>query len=290
MVSNCIPTRNLARFAVIPLAFLLATGCETLRPSTPVSVTIRDAETKAPVPGAEVAFLYPTTNDSTSKPKDVISTTDATGIAQIRGVTSDDGLPQVKVTAPGYIVEQRGLPGDALHAMKENNSFWSITSHHDPIFFEMLIFHGPPAVIELTVPVGYRGLIKADVRVREDIVYQRDQRLFTGTVVDGAVTVDGSPLLKSDYKPIFRARYGDDVPVPVNVQDNEVGFRWLRTEGRTELFVIGTRAELEALRRSTEKANSGDSGGKKNGGGGGGGGGRHGGGGGGGNSSSGTGQ
>lgn len=249
-----------------------------MHPATPVAVTVRDAETNTPVPGAEVVLLYPNSDPGT-KPRELGGTTNVTGIAQIRGVTSDDGLPQVRITAPGYILEQRGLPGDTLHTIKANNSFWAFTSHQDPVELALFVYHGPVAAIELTVPIGYRGLIKADVRIREDIVYPRDQRIFAGTVVDGAVQVDGSPLLRSEYKPVFRARYADDTPVPMSVQDNEVGFRWLRTEGRTELFVIGTRAELEGFRRATDKAPTSDSGGKKSGGSGGGGGKRGGGGG-----------
>jgi uncharacterized membrane protein YgcG len=275
-VRKCFPARVMASLAVFPVMIFAATGCEMMHPSTPVSVAVWDVETKAPVPGAEVAFLYPT-SDPSAKSRDLTGTTNASGIAQVRGVTTDDGLPQVKITAPGYILEQKGLPGDALRSIKENNSFWS--SHHNTVELALFVYHGPSAAIELTVPVGYRGMIKADVRVREDIVYPRDQRVFTGIVADGAVQVDGSPLLRSEYKPVFRARYADDTPVPMNVQDNEVGFRWLRTEGRTEIFVIGTRAEWEGFRRATDKTNAADSGGKKNGGSGSGGGRRGGGGG-----------
>ncbi len=264
------PIRNIVQFAIFPLAIFAASGCQLMHPSTPVAVTVRDAETNAPVPGAEVVFLYPA-SEPTEKTRDLKATANASGIAQIRDVTSDDGLPQVKITAPGYILEQKGLPGDALRTIKEKNSLWSSSNHSDPVELAMYVYHGPAAAIELTVPVGYRGMIKADVRIREDIVYPREQRIFSGTVVDGAVQVDGSPLLRSEYKPMFRARYADETPVPMNVQDNEVGFRWLRTEGRTEIFVVGTRAEWEGFRRATDKAIAADSGGKKSGGGGGGG-------------------
>ena len=79
-----------------------------MHPSTPVAVAVRDAETKAPVPGAKVVIFYPNTDPST-KTRELTATTDASGDAQIRGVTSDDGLPQVKVAAPGYILEQSDL-------------------------------------------------------------------------------------------------------------------------------------------------------------------------------------
>jgi hypothetical protein len=243
-----------------------------MQSSTPVAVTVRDAETKAPVPGAKVVIFYPNTDPSV-KTRELTAITDASGNAQIRGVTSDDGLPQVKIAAPGYILEQSALRGDALRSIKANNSFWSLANHHDPVEYEMSVYRGPAAAVELLVPVGYRGLIKIDVRIREDIVYPPGQRVFIGTVADGAVQVDGSPLLRSECKPMFRARYTNDTLVPMNVPDNEVGFRWLRTEGRTELFVIGTQADCDNYRRITDKSAAVEATGKKNGGGGGGGGG-----------------
>jgi uncharacterized membrane protein YgcG len=261
-VRKCYLARQIAHFAILSLAS--ATGCQMMHPSSPVAVSVLDAETNAAVPGAEVVLLYPT-SDPSAKSRDITATTNPSGVAQIRGVTTDDGLPQVRITAPGYILEQSGLPGSVLHTIKENNSFWSsFSSRHDPVELALYVYHGPSAAIELTVPAGYRGMIKVDVRIREDIKYPRDQRVFTGTVVDGAVQVDGSPLLRSECKPVYRARYTDDTPVPMNVQDNEVGFRWLRTEGRTEIFVIGTRAEWEGFRRATDKAIAADASGKKN--------------------------
>ena len=136
----------------------------------------------------------------------------------------------------------------------------------------MSVYRGPSAAVELNLPVGYLGFIKVDVRVREDISYPPGQRVFTGAVADGAVQVDGSPFCEANASRCSSARYADDTQVPMNVPDNEVGFRWQRTEGRTELFVIGTRADCDNYRRITDKSAATEATGKKSGGGGGGGG------------------
>ncbi|HEV3440906.1 MAG TPA: carboxypeptidase-like regulatory domain-containing protein [Gemmata sp.] len=257
--------RHLAQLVLFPLVIFTAVGCQMMHPSIPVAMTIRDAETKAPIPGAEVVFLYPT-DDSSSHARDSTGKTDPNGVAQIRAVSADDALPQVKISAPGYLPEQKGLPGDALRAIKAANPFWSSTSHQSPVEIAMEVYRGPVPTVELMVVNGYRGLIKVEVRIREDVVYEPGQRVFPRNVpTDGSVQVEGPPILRRDHGLVFCARYGDDnalIPTQ-DLKDDEVGFRWLRCEGRTEFFVIGTRADLEKFRRAAVKAGGSDSGSDK---------------------------
>jgi uncharacterized membrane protein YgcG len=273
---------------------LVAVGCEMMHSSVPVTVRIYDAETKAPIQGAEVALVYP--KDDSSQSHDSSGKTDTTGVVQVKAVSGDDvAPPQIKVSAAGYLVEQKAMPGETRRAVNEAKPFWSFgTAPHASVETALYLFRGPGAVIELSVPVGYRGLIKADVRVREDVVYEPFQRVFRGSVpMDGAVLVEGPAIIRQEYKPIFTARYLDGNPVPgipqeAKERNDEVGLRWLRTEGATELFVVGTRAELESYRRSTDRGSGKDSGGSGKSGGGGKGGRKGGGGGGGGDGSSGN--
>jgi len=257
--------RQPVQLALFPLVVFTAVGCQMMHPSIPVAVTIRDAETKAPIPGAEVVFLYPT-DDSSSHARDSTGKTDPYGVAQIRAATGDDALPQIKISAPGYLPEQKGVPGDALRAIKAAESFWSSTSHQTPVEIAMEVYRGPVPTVELIVANGFRGLIKVEVRIREDVVYEPGQRVFPRNVPsDGSVQVEGPPILRHDRGPVFCARYGDDnalIPTQ-DLKDDEIGFRWLRCEGRTEFFVIGTRAELEKYRRATAKGGGSDSGSDK---------------------------
>jgi hypothetical protein len=261
--------RYLARHVLFPLVIFTAVGCQSMHPTVPVAVTIRDAETKAPIPNADVVFLYPT-DDSSSHSRDSTGKTNPSGIAQIRAVTGDDALPQVKVSALGYLTEQKGLPGEALRAIKAADPFLSFASHQNPVEVAVEVYHGPLPTVELIVANGYRGIVKIEVRIREDVVYEPGQRVFSRNVPsDGSVQVDGPPILRYDRGPVYCARYADsnNMISTQDLKDDEVGFRWLRCEVRTEFFVIGTRGEWESYRRSAPKSSGSDSGGGKGGGG-----------------------
>lgn len=275
-------TRYVVRNVICILAIFTAVGCQSMYPTVPVVVTIRDAETKAPLSSAEVAFLYPT-DDTSSHARDSSGKTNTNGIAQIKAATGDDALPQVKISAAGYLTEQKSLSGETLRAIKEANPFMSFASHPNPVEVAFEVFHGPPPSVELILANGYRGMVKVEVRIREDVVYEPGQRVFSRNVpTNGVVQVEGPPVLRYDRGPVYCARYGDsNVLLPTqDLKDDEIAFRWLRSEGRIEIFVVGTRSEWENYRRSAAKVSGGDSGSGKGGGGGGGGGGRRGGGGG----------
>ena len=171
-------------------------------------------------------------------------------------------MPQVKLSAPNYLPEKRGLPGDALRGLKANESMWPFFNHPETVTVTMELYHGPIPEIHLLVPPGYRGQIKVDVHVREDVAYQPGLREFQGTVpADGMVQIEGPPILRHGCGPKFRAIYMDEAhtEVPTELGPDEVGFRWVRTEGRTEIFVIGTKADYEKYRRAGDKGSSSNS-------------------------------
>lgn len=242
-------------------------GCEMLHSNVPVAVTVIDAETKAPVPGAEVVLVYPV-DDSGAHNRDIAAITAAGGVAQLK-TPSSEALPQLKLVAPGYLPEQRGLPGDAIRGIKTAESSWPF-SHIEPVAFFVEVYHGPEPSVDLTVPLGFKGQVKVEVRVREDVVYQPMQRTFSATVpTDGKVQVDGPLILKHGRGPVFFAHFADEAHTLIpgeDAPDNAIAFRWLRSEGRTEVFVVGTRAEYESYRRALNKpAGGGDSSGDKKG-------------------------
>jgi uncharacterized membrane protein YgcG len=232
-----------------------------------VAVTIRDAETKAAIPGAEVALLYPT-DDSLSHPHDSTGKTDPSGVAKVQALAGDDAMPQIKIVAAGYLPEQKGLSGEALRAIKAADAFWSSSKNRAPIEIAFEVYRGPAPSVELIVANGYRGLVKVEVRIREDVVYEPGQRNFSRVVPgDGNVQVEGPPVLRYDRGPFFCARYADaNATLPTeNLKPEDIGFRWLRTDGRTEVFVIGNRDEWERYRRAAPKSSGGDSGAGKGG-------------------------
>lgn len=259
-----------------------AMGCQLVNPTVPVEVTIRDAETKAPVPAAEVTFLYPT-DDSASHSRNSSGKTNTSGTAEVFAAADESAVPQVKVTAANYLAVETPLQGDALRSIRSAGPFWFLSGKHEKIEVAMYVYRGPVPVVELCVAKNHRGLVKVDVRVREDVAYEPGQRVFKAMVPqDGLVQLDGPAILRNDKGPVFFAHYPDDTRIPRGdeAKDDEVAFRWLHAEGRTEVFVIGTKGDWESFRRAGDKNPANDSG--KSGGKGGGGGGRRGGGGGGG--------
>lgn len=257
-----------------------AVGCSMMHPSVPVEVTVRDAETKQPIPSAEVALLYPTTNSDT-QPHESKATTAPTGNARLTANAGEDAIPQVRIIAAGYLTEEKRLPGDALRALKAADSLWPF-SQPAPVTLTLDVYRGPDPTIDLTVPAKWRGQVRVEVRVREDIAYEPQKRTFTAVVpTDGNVVMEGPPVLKRGRGPIFFAHYADEAHtlVPSEAPDDQVAFRWLRTEGQIEVFIIGTKAEFDSYRRMAVRTGGSDSGsgkggkggGKKGGGGGGGG-------------------
>lgn len=209
--------------------------------------------------------------------RDSSGTADANGVVQVKAATGDDALPQVKLERAELPAGKTRTAGGRPSALKANESVWPFSSHPETVVVTMELYHGPDPAIDLLVPPGYRGQIKVDVRVREDVAYQPGLREFQGTVPpDGMVQIEGPPILRHGRGPTFFAHYLDEAhtQVPTEVGPDEVGFRWVRTEGRTEIFVIGTKSEYEKYRRagdkgssSTSDSSSGKSGGGKGGGG-----------------------
>src|SRR5262249_61077154 len=101
------------------------------------------------------------------------------------------------------------------------------------------MYSGPRFGVELVVPVGYRGLFKAEVRVRDDAPCPPGQRRFRAEVpVSGVVEVQGPPALRRVQPPDFKARYADGSPLGAEMDAVKVGFRWLRREGHGPCFVV----------------------------------------------------
>ena len=113
------------------------------------------------------------------------------------------------------------------------------------------LFAGPTPTVELIVPSGYHGLIKAELHVEEHAACTPGQRSFRVAVpASGAVEVTGPPLLKRVCGPDFHARYADSPNVLGEPTYTEVGFRSLKYEQGCYYFVVGTQSEYDAMRRS----------------------------------------
>ncbi|MBN9118770.1 MAG: hypothetical protein J0I06_06360 [Planctomycetes bacterium] len=229
------------------LVFVLVvpvTGCHTFQPSTPLTVHVRDAETQAPVPGATVRLWR---FGPHAEERETGLTTGADGNATTRLAPPDEGGVMVEVTAPNHLTAQTTLPRDVVDALASAKAFHPYTG--PPLVATVDVFSGPRPTVELVVPNGFRGLIKAEVRVQADRPWPAGQRTFSYTVPpDGVVRADGPAVFGLSAGPEIVAKFADGTPLATEAKPEDVAFRWLRRDGTTVFYAVGTLAEANAAR------------------------------------------
>ena len=146
-----------ARFTFLALAAALpAAGCHTLRPSTPISVNVRDAETHAPVPDATVRLWRFGAHESD---RESAFTAGPDGVAHARLAPPDVGGVMVEVTGPNCLSAQVPLPravADALATAKPLQPYKG-----PPLSVDVDVFAGPRPKVE-RLP----GLIRPEREIR----------------------------------------------------------------------------------------------------------------------------
>jgi hypothetical protein len=237
------PAHALLALSVVLLA---SAGCRSLHIPEPVPIVVRDAETNAPISGAEVRIWDPAVHD-TGDLHDASATTGANGIARVRTAAPQGNEVLVQVCAAGYLAGQANLPAeDAVPTPGSLNRM--------PAGTTVDVFAGPRPTLELNVPMGYRGLVKVEVRVAADGPAQPGQRQFRFAVSpSGVAQVVGPKVLGQLTAQDISASYADGTPIRREVPDNEIGFRWVRCEGATQFFAVGTLADCEDFRREAER-------------------------------------
>ena len=233
--------------AFVGLLLAASTGCHTLQPSTPLAVHVQDVETHAPVPGATVRLwrFGPHADE-----RDQGITAGADGIAHAHLAPPDEGGVMVEVSAPGYLSSQTTLPSDIANALASAKPLHPYKG--PPLAFTMEMFAGPRPVVELIVPAGYRGMVKAEIRARGDGPWPPGQRAFTYTVpaTGGVVHVDGPLVFGQEPGPEVIAKFADGTPLPMDAKNGEVAFRWVRRNGNDIYFAVGTLGDADAVRRT----------------------------------------
>lgn len=231
------------------LVFLLAPalGCQVMYRYRPIPVVVRDAETKKPIANADVHLYYPLSRDSLA-PFDSSDRTDADGVARLRGAPYGDFGARIEASAPGYLSDQADVSSDSIRQLQPPHFFEETQRRKPELFVEL--FAEPHFSVELIVPPGYRGLIKAEIEPQEDAPVQPGQRCFRYEVVDGLVRIKIPALVhRRVYASDYRARYADGTPLGGEMTLQKVGFRWLRGRDKEQLFVVGTLPEYDMERR-----------------------------------------
>jgi hypothetical protein len=248
-------------------------GCQSLHSYRPVVFLVRDAETHQPITEAEVQVCYPLTRPSVA-PHDAKGSTNEQGTARLEVALVDDDVIHAEASARGYMTEGIRLPLEVVRACKPSPLFGN--DEKRAINFMLDLYAEPRFQIELVLPNGYRGIVRADVQLQEQLPAAPGQRSYSYQVgPKGDVLVNGPVVLRHVMPRDYRARFADGTPLKTDPASTDVALRPLRAEGQVEYFVVGIESELTDLMpaHTAGDESHGHGGGK---GGGRGGGGRHG--------------
>jgi hypothetical protein len=246
--------RNLQRpqsLFVLLVFVVVAPGCQMMYRYRPLPVLVRDAETKQPIAEAKVHLSYPLTRDSLA-PFDSSESTGAEGIARLRAVPYGDFGVHVEASAKGYLTAQQTISSESIQRLEPPHPFETTEQRKPELVVEM--FAEPRFSVELIVPSGYRGQIKAEVQNQDEVPLSPGQRCFRYPVTDGFVRIKGPGVLRRVYPSDYRACYADGTPLSGEMSLTKVGFRWLRTQGETQYFLVGTQPEYDMQRRMAPDA------------------------------------
>lgn len=238
-------SRRLGRALAGCMLLLAATpGCQMFYQYRPMPVLVRDAETQKPIVGADVQITYPLARPEES-PWQSAGVTAADGIVRLRAAPYGPAGILVDATAPGYLSEEKSMSVDAVRAVPTTHLFES--SDKRPAGLVVDMYAEPRPSIELVVPNGYRGTVKVEMQTDENARFPVGQRKFTFNVSDGgSVAVNGPPLLRRVPIVSIGARYADGTILARYASDPQLGFWWLRSEGDTHYYLVGTHNEYEA--------------------------------------------
>jgi hypothetical protein len=236
--------------SLIYAAFLLGTasGCQALHPYRPVPVLARNAETKQPIAGVEVHISYPLAQQYFS-PWESIGTTGPDGIARLQAAPYGEAGIMVDVTAHGYLNEQKFLSIQEVQAIARPGWFEDVKKRPASLIVDM--FAEPRPTVELIVPAGYHGLIKAKVQIQEQAPCAPAQRNFIYEVPpSGEILVTGPSLFRHLIPPDMRLQYSGNIPTSKQAKGTEFGYWYVKTEAPYHFFLIGTQREFDDYRRS----------------------------------------
>jgi hypothetical protein len=233
---------------LVGIAAALLVGCETMQSSRPVTVFVRDAETKMPIPQASARISYPV-GQAFFLPTVSTGLTADDGAVPLRATPVEDALITLEITARGYLDEMTELAPTSIASIEPAHYFEDVRKRPPAIVVEL--YAAPRPTIELIVPVGYKGLIKSELEIREDSVSAKGQRTFSVPVdPTGVALAAGPPLLKHVDPSDYVGQFADGTPLPRNAPNPAVGLWWFKHDGDFEVFFVGTDKEFSEFRKA----------------------------------------
>ncbi len=237
--------RRLAR-AVLLLAVALAPGCQAMHAYRPIAIRVQDAETNQPIADAVVHLSYPLA-PAAEAPSESSGATPPDGVVRLQAAPYGPAGVLVEVKAKGYLLEQKTLPIETVQAIKPAGWFEKVGQR--PVDLAIALYADPRPVVELVLPAGFRGMIKAEVQVEPDMRNTPGNRLFRYSVSPaGTVQVIGPPLVERVAPLDYQAVTADGTRLTRSVQGLDVGFYAVKSDGHALTFFVGTRAEYDAIR------------------------------------------
>jgi hypothetical protein len=223
-------------------ALLVASGCHVLG-SGHLTVLVRDAETGKPVPDASVTLQDgPLVCGGLLAPPTCQGTTGQDGTVRFHPDPYQNDEVLLSAGADGYLSHGRRLPREAARG-----------------HVTLDIYAKPAPTVELVVPDGYRGVVKAEVHTLCRGQCRPGQRSFSFPVpANGIVEVYGPDFLLDPYVVTYRARYAGGAPLELDPAGDQVGMREVTTVGADHYFVVGGPKEYEEARRTLCKHTEGD--------------------------------
>jgi hypothetical protein len=223
-----------ARWLILASAFALEGGCKTTKPEPNIAVHIRDAETKAPINGA-LAKVTDIRDPVSTRNK--MATAGGDGIAQVHAL-SEGGEGFLEVSASSYLTETQEIHDGATTKGLQQN-------------IEIELFAGPRPTIELVIPAGFKGLIKAEFNVSAEATGSPGLRTFRYQVgADGHAELAGPPVLRCATPLSFVAIAPDGTPLPKEMGITDTALRWVKTTDTTDYFVYGSQADCNDARKN----------------------------------------
>lgn len=222
-------------------------GCQVFQGERPLTVLVRDAETKKPIQTAEVYLCQRLKHDEVApcRSRDL---TQKDGIARLRPEPAGQLGFQLQAVAPDYLTEKVNVSADAFKKHPSTPAIQPDTTHLADVVVE--VFHEPNFTVELVLPPGYRGLVKAEVQLQDHLSLSPQQRCFRFAVApSGEVLVKGPALLQRVPVPEYRARYANGPLLNTTMDSKTIGFRWIKSAGNRHYFTVGTQLDYEVLHR-----------------------------------------
>ena len=230
------------------MAIAAAAGCQMPYRSRPVAIEVRDAETKQPLPTAEVRFSDPLTQPSTTLvgPGEK---TDPNGVARLEVTPNGLHDDRFQVSASGYQPYFKLVSDKELQEISPAGFFEKVETR--PPNYVVELYSGEPFGVDIVLPLGYHGLIKVKVvKPKREVPCPIGQRRFTFVASPpGELEITGPSVIQNVPIAAYRGRYADGTPLDNRMETNKVAFRWIKHDEDFDYFVTGTLEEWNRYRR-----------------------------------------